>query len=548
MDEWVAPAPGPWTLDQAHSPHPQTPIVAELMIPGFNRGFSETFGRYGLLLDRLAIAGVNGFTYHQPQPFDMPGPDGPKSPEEIGAEFGRRVALAEETFETKRWRADLEMWDTECKPEAIARHRELGAVDLDTLDDTGLQAHIADVAEHLNAMVYQHHRFNMAALLPVGDLALHVAGWAHVPPTVALGVLDGYSPVSSVASSEMSEALAALRADDGAQALLTTDGDAGDRLARLRAAVPAVDDSVTVVQDRPIDGFDIVSPTLRELPELVLGKLTAALASHPEVTRERADALAAELRDQVPAQHRAEFDELVGEARAVYRLRDERGLFSDITAIGLMRRALLAVGRRLVERGQLTDPEQVLDSTLTEVGELLAGGGPSADELTGRADERRRKAEQGAPRYLGDPPQPPPPVDGLPPALARLMSSVGFMIDAVLGQMDAPGGEGGVIRGIGVGDKVAEGRARLVRDIDDLLSIEEGDVIVASTTGEAFNAVLHLVEGIVTDHGSHACHAAIVAREMGFPAIVGTVDGTRRIKDGDRVRLDGSKGEILVLA
>jgi phosphoenolpyruvate synthase/pyruvate phosphate dikinase len=114
--------------------------------------------------------------------------------------------------------------------------------------------------------------------------------------------------------------------------------------------------------------------------------------------------------------------------------------------------------------------------------------------------------------------------------------------------MDAPGGEDGVIRGIGVGDKVAEGRARLVRDIDDLLSIEEGDVIVASTTGEAFNAVLHLVEGIVTDHGSHACHAAIVAREMGFPAIVGTVDGTRRIKDGDRVRLDGSKGEILVLA
>jgi phosphohistidine swiveling domain-containing protein len=548
MTDWTPPAPGPWQQDQAHSPAPQTPIVAELMIPGFNRGFSETFGRYGVLLDRLAVAGVNGFTYHQPQPFDMPGPDGPKSPEEIGAEFGRRAALAEETFATKRWRGDLEMWDTDCKPKAVARHRELGAVDLDQLDDAALQAHIADVGRHLGEMVYQHHRFNMASMLPVGDMALHVARWARVPPTVALGILDGYSPVSAVASSEMTDALAALRADDGARALLTAGGDAGERLAKLRDAVPAVDDYVTLVQDRPIDGFDIVGPTLRELPEFILGKLAAALATHPAAARTHADALAAQLREQVPAEHRDEFDELVGEARTVYRLRDERGLFSDITAIGLMRRALLAVGRRLVERGQLTDPEQMMDATLAEVGELLAGAGPSADELTARGDDRRRKAYEGAPRYLGDPPPPPPPVDQLPPALGRLMSAVGFVIDAILGQLAEPSGDDRTINGIGVGDQVAEGRARIVRDIDDLLSIEEGDVIVASATGEAFNAVLHLVAGIVTDHGSHACHAAIVAREMGFPAIVGTVDGSRRIKDGDRVRLDGSKGEVLVLA
>jgi len=548
MDTWAPPAPGPWTQDQAHSPKPQTPILAELMIPGFNRGFSETFGRYGVLLDRLAIAGVNGFTYHQPQPFDMPGPDGPRTPDELGAELGRRAALAEETFATKRWRDDLQLWETTCKPEAIARHRELGAVDLDALDDEGLRGHIGEIAPHLTEMVYQHHRFNMAALLPVGDMALHVAGWAHVPPSVALGVLDGYSPVSSVASGEMGEALAGLRADDGALALLRADGDAGERLAALRRAVPGVDAWVTLVQDRPIEGFDITAPTLRELPELLLGRLAAALEADPEVTRRRADALAAELRDRVPEEARERFDELVAEARAVYRLRDERGLYSDITAIGLMRRALLAVGRRLVARGRLGVEALVLDATLTEVGELLAGGGPSGDELAARAEERRRKGELGAPRHLGDPAPPPPPVDQLPPALGRLMSGVGFMIDAVLGEMDEPSGDASTIHGIGVGDQVAEGRARIVREIEDLLTIEPGDVIVASATGEAFNAVLHLVAGIVTDHGSHACHAAIVAREMGFPAVVGTVDGTRRIKDGDRVRLDGAKGEILVLA
>ncbi len=548
MTTWTAPAPGPWQQDQAHSPRPQTPIVAELMIPGFNRGFSETFGRYGLLLDRLAIAGVNGFTYHQPQPFDMPGPDGPKPPEEIGRELGRRAALAEETFATKRWRADLETWDTEAKPASIARHRALGAVDVDAADDAALHAHIAELASNLGEMVYQHHRFNMAAMLPVGDLALHVAGWAHVPPTVALGMLEGHSPVSAVASDDMTDALHALRADDGARALLTAEGDAAERLGALRAAVPAVDAWVGLVQDRPIEGFDITAPTLRELPELLLGRLAAALAADPEASRRRADELADELRDKVPPEHRAEFDELLAEARAVYRLRDERGLYSDITAIGLMRRALLAVGRRLAARGQLDAPELVLDASLAEVVELLAGRGPASDELAARAAERARKGAEGAPRHLGDPPPPPPPVDQLPPALGRLMSSVGFMIDAVLGQLPAPSGDGSTIRGIGVTDHVAEGRARIVRDVDDLLAIEDGDVIVASATGEAFNAVLHLVRGIVTDHGSHACHAAIVAREMGFPAVVGTVDATRRIANGDRVRLDGSTGEVLVLA
>lgn len=127
------------------------------------------------------------------------------------------------------------------------------------------------------------------------------------------------------------------------------------------------------------------------------------------------------------------------------------------------------------------------------------------------------------------------------------MSSVGFMIESVLGQLDESAGDDSVIQGIGVTDQVCEGVARIVHDIDDLLDLEEGEVIVAPSTGEAFNAVLHLVAGIVTNHGSHACHAAIVAREMGFPAVVGTVNATTRIKTGDRVRLDGAKGEITLL-
>ncbi len=547
MTDWTPPAPGPWQQDAAHTPKAQTLIMRELYPEGFNRGFTETFGRYGVLLDRLAMAQVNGFTYHQPQPFDMPGPDGPKSPEEIGAEFGRRVGLAEETFATKRWRADLDMWETTAKPASIARHRELGDTDLEALDDAELARHLDAVAAQLTEMVYQHHRFNMAAILPVGDMALHVAGWTQRPPTEALGLVEGYSPISALASSEMTAALGAIRADDHAHALCTSGGDPAKRLAELRATVHAVDEYVRLVQDRPIDGFDVTSPTLRERPELILGKLATALDADPDAARIRADALAAELRELVPAEHRDEFDELVAEARRVYRLRDERGIYSEITAIGLMRRALLEIGRRAVDRGHLTDAQHAVDATVAEARALLSGDGPADSVLAARGEERRRLTTEGAPRHLGPPPPPPPPVDELPPAMGRMMGAVGFMIDAILGQLEQPAGSDGVIGGIGVTDHVAEGRARLIKEIDDLVDLEPGDVIVTRATGEAFNAVLHLVGAIVTDHGSHACHAAIVAREMGFPAVVGTTNATQRIPDGARVRVDGAKGEIVLL-
>ena len=167
MNEWQTPGPGPWQQDSAHMPVATTMAMQELYPEGFNRGFTETFSRYGLLLDRLAMGVVNGFTYHQPQPFDMPGPDGPLSPEQIGAEIGRRATVAEEAFRTKQWRQDLDLWDNTCKPAAIARHRELADVDLAGSTDDELVQHLSDVAEHLSAMVYQHHRFNVAALLPI---------------------------------------------------------------------------------------------------------------------------------------------------------------------------------------------------------------------------------------------------------------------------------------------------------------------------------------------------------------------------------------------
>jgi len=545
--DWTPPGPGPWQQDSSHNPVAQTPISLEVYPPGFNRGFEETFAAWGILLDRLAMGVVNGFSYHQPQPFDMPGPDGPKDPAWIGAEIGRRAGVAEAAFANKIWVDAIRLWDDELKPASIARHRELNR-DLTGLDDEALQQHVAACVEHLGAMVYQHHRFNAYAMIPVGDFLLQAAGWLHCSPLSLLGVFDGYSPVSNVSPPEMQAALVALHASPAAIGLLHSGGDPAAVLAQVQGLVPEVAEYVAQVGYRLLEGFDIVNPTIGERPESIVGRLTAALTVDSDQGRKRSDALVAELRAGLPADQSAMFDELLTDARMVYRLRDERGVYSDISAFGLLRLALLELGRRLAARGRLDADVDVLEASLAEIDALFAGAAsPTASELHQRGLDRVALTLAGAPRHLGPPAPHPPPVDMLPPSLARVMSAMGFLIEGVLGELEHAEGTDTVVVGIPGAAGVYEGTARLVHSVDELFDLEQGEILVAPTTGEAFNSMLHMVGAIVTDHGSFACHAAIVGREMGIPAVVGTVDGSRRITTGSRIRVDGNTGSVTLL-
>ncbi len=545
--EWNAPGPGPWQQDSAHTPVAQTRIMQRLYPQGFNRGFTETFAVYGVLLDRLALGVVNGFTYHQPQPFDLPGPDGPKDPEWIAAEFGRRVGVAAQAFEKKIWRDAIAEWDGVDKPASIARHHELD-VDFSALDDAQLGVHIDTCVAHVIAMVYQHHRYNSHALVPVGDFLINALQWTGQPVAALLAVFDGHSPVSNVVAPEMERALTALRADVEAQEILAGAGDAADVLARLRSRLPEVGEYIDAVHFRVMDGFDISNPTIGERPQAIVGRLACALNVDTDDAKERSAAAAASLREMVPTENRPTFDDLLGEARLVYRLRDERGIYSEISAIGLLRLALLEFGSRLEHAGRIHEADDVLDAGLDEIQALIVGADmPSASELHQRGIDRLNLTLEGPPRYLGDPPPPPPSTEGLPPPMARLMSSLGFMIDGVLGQMEVPEGNATTVVGISGAQGTYEGAVRVVRSVDDLLDLEQGDVLVAPTTGEAFNSMLHLVGAIVTDHGSFVSHAAIVSREMGIPAVVGTIDGTRRLAAAKRVRVDGTAGRVTIL-
>ncbi len=104
-------------------------------------------------------------------------------------------------------------------------------------------------------------------------------------------------------------------------------------------------------------------------------------------------------------------------------------------------------------------------------------------------------------------------------------------------------GKGNVIaKGKSVGEKIASGKARVVLNIDNLHSVMPGEIIVANTTTPDWEPVMKAAGGIITNRGGRTCHAAIVSRELGIPAVVGTENATQNIKTGQHVTLSCAQG------
>jgi len=531
-----APGPGFWELDPVHFPRPATRYWAEVHPASCKRGTAEFARFYGMLIDSLEMAYINGFAYRSvgPAPHD---------------EIPQRFARAEEVFRQKLWREQLNEWNGTFKPASMKAHRELQSVDPDGLSDDTLAAHLTRCRDHHAQMLYQHMRFTAAAIVPTGDFLAHVGDWTGLPPAELLGLMRGASPVSAGASAQLEQLILAIRQDPRAQQQLEAEGDPGQALEALRSLDRGTGAAVSAYLDlvgyRLLDGFDISNPFALEMPDSLRRAIRAAVAGTAAGASDVQERIA-DVRGKVPAQHRAEFDGLLEEARVTYPIRDERGVFSDIWASGLMRRAALAAGRRLARKGRIHDAEHFVDAGIDEMRALLSGtDGPSADELAKRAEYRASHSAKDAPATLGTPP-PPPDLAGLPPAAARMMRATGIALHSLFGSSEAPHEEH-VLRGLAASRGVYEGPARRISHPSEFDRIVRGDVLVTESTTEAFNILLPLLGAIVTDSGGLLSHSAIVAREYGIPGVVGTREATERIADGVRVRVDGDAGEVRVL-
>jgi len=223
-------------------------------------------------------------------------------------------------------------------------------------------------------------------------------------------------------------------------------------------------------------------------------------------------------------------------------LRDDNGPNTAEWPLGLLRLALLEVGRRLVANGRADVPEHAFELSNAELTpDLLPNGGPGHEELARRASRRRELASLTPPDALG-PEEPPPPLDVLPASLAALVS----MVQIALVEMGMAGQDraSSPLSGTGVGTEVYRGTARCASTPEEAMSeMEPGDVLIVPCTTPAYNVVLSIAGAVVTADGGPLSHAAVLAREFGIAAVVGA-PGAMAIPSGSTVEVDPREGVV----
>lgn len=537
---------------------PVSRAMADMFPAAATAGFREGMARYGMLLEYLEFAVVNRFVYVCPRAVGAPkGAKGPppklifKLVTKLHPEVRRRLRTISEVWKNKLWREDIRRWDSEWKPAIAKENGELQRVDVRSLTDEQLIEHVQRCFDTLRRGATRHHSLNATAMLPTGDFLVHVKEWTGLAPAEVLPLFRGASRVSLGAADEIAALANAINADSAAQTLLAGT-DAAAIVDALSTRGGAVSDAFRRYFDavgiRIATGYDLADVTFAEMPDLLVETIRAAATGKSSATVDDVKRREAALRDKVPPQHRAQFDELLAEARLSYRIRDERTYLNDMWSAGLTRRAILEAGRRLAANGKLHDPEHAIELTESELTSMLRGGNDrTADQAADDARYRTTRTVADAPPFLGGEPSGPPPAEWLPPDAARAERAIRI----VMGEMFAAREKqkaSSKLSGFAASPGEVTGTARLVLEPRDMTRVRQGDILIARATAPSYNGLLPLLSGIVTDRGGTLSHAAVVAREYGIPAVVGTGNATELIRDGVRVRVDGATGTVEVLA
>ena len=534
---WTKPGPGTWELDSSHAGPAPGPIQRDLYERCIDRGMTDGLALFGAPLRTMHCRFVNGKFYRRLVPL-IGGDSDRKAPPaaalwlatRVHPAFRRAERRAKESFETKRWRAELARWESEWKPNLVKENLRFTDVEVAGLSDAELADHLVELHAHLVETTALHFRLHVSDMGPLGDLMVKLEDWGlHRDDT--FHALVAASPATREPRAQLRAIAGALRAGGVDPAAITSLDD----VRAVPAASAALDEYLRFHGWRLTTGYDVEDRVLLELPDVIV---TSIRGARDAVVDDAEDALASveALRDRVPAAHRAEFDDAVEDARLSYGLRDENGPLTYEWPAGLLRRALLEADGRI-------DPP-VFELSVDEVAALLRGeAGPSTDEIEARAAERRRWATLEAPARLG-PEEAPPPVSAMPANLARITR----IVLTVVGSLEADEGLA-PLHGMGIGSETYVGTARVVHDaVEALATMEPGDIVVAEYTAPTYNSVLSMAGAIVTEQGGLLCHAAVIARELGIPAVIGATDAMTLIPDGARIEVDPTNGRVTILS
>ena len=522
-----------WIRDQMHFPRPMCPYTISVEVPAMSSGASKGFRSYGIPASFL-LANFDGYNYNAVE-FDST---------DVAAWLP-----AVQTAVIGRLNGLLDEWHGTMLPEVMRHNRRLRDFDYAGASTDELIAQI-DESRRIRERLWDLH---MQVVIPVLFAANELANvWGvafgedrrdesallftgHANKTVEAGVALWKLSRDARALPGVAELIAVTPLKRIVPLLGTT--DAG-------RAFKAKLDAYLDEYGWRTGAFEYADPPQIDDPTIPLATLRDFLAEPDDRDPGLRTAQAARERDALLDRLGPEIDAhpagpmlrmLIAACQQYVPVQEDHNFYIDQMGTVLMRLPPLEAGRRLAAADAIALAEDVFYLAVDEVkGALRAPASRGWAELVAeRRDILQEQAHRRPPDTIGTP---------WPQELQDDPALGGF--NRFFGDVVEQDEHSNVLRGTAASRGVVSGPACVVSTLDQTDRLRPGDILVCEMTMPAWTPLFAVAAGVVTDSGGMLSHSAIVAREYGIPCVCGASGATRRIRDGQRVTVDGAAGTV----
>jgi phosphohistidine swiveling domain-containing protein len=546
-----------WILDDLHCPNPVSPLFFD--IGGWWLTCDHMFRRFGTPFASDWIAkNINGYVYTAAVPADpsirVDGmeyeasytPRVPRDPAyagQIGAYLGWVLPHYAEHF--------LDWWRDRLRPELDRNFARLDAFDTDAATLLDLAVLLEDAIDVHDRAWKIHWMLNFAQFSSTTALNATIEEVRGEADPGLMGRLQSSVEDRNWDSIEDLWTMKQEIAGDAELRPLFEHDDAGDVLAALegsergrRFLAERLRPHQQAYGYKAIWSHEFAFKTWVEDPAPIIEALRGYLATdydYPANIKAVADdleAAKAEVLEGVEGAEREKLQRALDLSLGMNPLTPDHHFYIDQGANARVRLVALAIGRKLVEAGTLDDPEDVIFLHYNELRLLMAD--QSAFDAREAVSDRRDAHEDAyriRPRsWVGT---------ATEEALAFPYNALWGFPDKFYAGEPATTGE---VKGLAASPGVVEGPARYVSSLDEFDQVRDGEILVCRMTNPAWVVLFTKISGLVTEAGGAVSHPAVVAREFGIPAVVGTSNAGERIRTGDRIRVNGSTGIVEILS
>ena len=551
-----------WELEDVHFPDPLSRWGHEFMVVRQSRVIQELCRERGLLLDGVrfreiedavyvSIVPVGGKARKLPPPFVM------RIITKLHPEIRRRIRQQRADEAAGYFEKLVTRWVSTNEARWLAEGRDHLGEPLAQLSDQELVEVLERRFDWATAALKEHFHLHGAGISEIGRLARDLNRDHGMTTAEISGLFTGLSDATTGPAAAQAELAAVIVGAGGTQML-----DRAETLDDVRA----ISADVRTLVDEYVDNwaqrairYEPAWPTIAEQPMWIIRLLREKVriegesdlaAAHDELRSETELRVLDALGDTPETQRR------IARARRAFPVLEGNETATVGIPVAVVRQVGLEVGRRLARDGRLADAAHVFDLELDEAVGLLNGAQAHLSQ-TAAARYERRQTRTSTPAPTIGKSIPLPDLSSFPEDVAdnldamlwyaaKLSSVTPHAPDADTVAADAHT-NAGTVNGVAVSPGVRVGTARIVLDESQFDRIEPGDVLVCPITSPVWSMVFPMVSALVCDGGGPFSHPAIIAREFGYPAVVGTETATVDIADGAQIRVDGDAGTVTVL-